>query len=132
MKKDIQIPIFKDVFVVAVHKWDEEHLNKDWWVYLVNNQDKALELTIVVSKGYGQGLQSSTMRHGFGTVAPKSVIKVESLQEEVLKLNNEFFLTFFQDAQLFEKKFVFESFQLTPSNLVDIPLLDQKAVPAQF
>lgn len=132
MKTDIQIPIAEDVHIVGVHQWDEKHLNKDWWVYLINNQEKTLEATIVVSKGYGQELKTSTMRHGFGTVAPKSSIKIELLQEEVLKLNNEFFLTFFQDDKLFEKKFVFESYQLNQANLIAIPLMDQKGVPAKF
>ncbi len=132
MKKDVQIPIAKDVHIVGLYQWDEKHLNKDWWVYLINNQEKALEATIVVSKGYGQGLKTSTMRHGFGIVAPKSIIKIELLQEEVLKLNNEFFLTFFQDNKLFEKKFVFESYQLNQANLIAVPLLDEKGVPAKF
>ena len=131
MKKDIQIPIAQDVYVAAVHQWDDKKLNKDWWVYLINNQDQELEATILVSKGYGEGLKTSTFRHGFGTVAPKSTTKVEMLQEEVFKLNNEFFLTFFQDGKLFEKKFVFESYQLAEINMVQVPLLDEKAVLAK-
>ncbi|EKF55140.1 hypothetical protein I215_08922 [Galbibacter marinus] len=131
MKKDIQIPIAEDVFVVAIHQWDEEKLNKDWWVYLINNQKQALEATILVSKGYGDGLKTSTIRHGFGTLEPKSATKVELLQEEVFKLSNEFFLTFFKDGKLFEKKFVFEPYQLSEENIADIPLVDEKGILAK-
>ncbi|HLV63885.1 hypothetical protein [Galbibacter sp.] len=131
MKKDIQIPIAEDVFVVAVHQWDEKKLNKDWWVYLINNQNQPLEATILVSKGYGEGLKTSTIRHGFGNVAAKSVTKVELLQEEVVKLSNEFFLTFFQEGILFEKKFVFQPYQLLEANTTEIPLLDEQGVLAR-
>ena len=131
MKKDIQIPIAQDVYIAAMHQWDEQKLNKDWWVYLVNDQNEALEATILVSKGYGEGLKTSTMRHGFGTLAPKSTTKVELLQDEVFKLNNEFFLTFFQGGKLFEKKFVFESYQLTEGNMTEIPLMEEKGVLAK-
>jgi len=131
VKKDIQIPIAEDVFVVAIHQWDEEKLNKDWWVYLINNQKQALEATILVSKGYGDGLKTSTIRHGFGTLEPKSATKVELLQEEVFKLSNEFFLTFFKDGKLFEKKFVFEPYQLSEENIADIPLVDEKGILAK-
>lgn len=131
MKKDIQIPIADKVYVAAIRQWDDQKLNKDWWVYLINDQNKELETTLLVSKGYGDGLKTSTMRHGFGTVAPKSVTKVEMLQEEVFKLNNEFFLTFYQEGKLFERKFVFESYQLTQTNMVKIPLMDDIGILAK-
>lgn len=131
MKKDIQIPIAEHVYVAAIEQWDQEKLNKDWWVYLINDQDQALEAVMLVSKGYGEGLKTSTMRHGFGTLAPKSTTKVELLQEEVFKLNNEFFLTYFQGGKLFERKFVFESYQLTLANTVEIPLMDENGVLAK-
>lgn len=131
MKKDIQIPIADKVYVAAIRQWDDQKLNKDWWVYLINDQNKKLETTLLVSKGYGDGLKTSTMRHGFGTVAPKSVTKVEMLQEEVFKLNNEFFLTFYQEGKLFERKFVFESYQLTQTNMVKIPLMDDIGILAK-
>lgn len=131
MKKDIQIPIAQNVYVAAVDQWDGEKLNKDWWVYLINDQNEALEAAILVSRGYGEGLQTSTMRHGFGTLAPKSITKVELLQEEVFKLNNEFFLTFFQGNKLFERKFVFERHQITEANTVEIPLMDENGVLAK-
>lgn len=131
MKKDIQIPIADKVYVGAIHQWDDQKLNKEWWVYLINAQNQELEATLLVSKGYGDGLKTSTMRHGFGTVAPNSATKVEMLQEEVFKLNNEFFLTFFQDGKLFERRFVFESYQLTQVNMVEIPLMDDKGILAK-
>lgn len=131
MKKDIQIPIAENLYIAAVEQWDEQKLNKDWWVYLINDQDQELEATILVSKGYGDGLTTSTFRHGFGRVAPKSVTKVELIQEEVFKLNNEFFITYFQEGKLFEKKFVFEPFQLSRANEIVIPLMDQQGVLAK-
>ncbi|MCX2680588.1 hypothetical protein OOZ15_11605 [Galbibacter sp. EGI 63066] len=131
MRKDIEIPIAEEVYVAAIYEWDEKHLSRSWNVYLINNRDENMEATIVVSKGYGDDIKTSTMRHGFGTIESKSFIKVELLQEEVLKLKNEFFLTFFADGKLFEKKFLFDEHQISEKNLVKTPVMDVEGVLAE-
>ncbi|MEJ4088510.1 hypothetical protein [Galbibacter orientalis] len=123
MKKDIEIPIAEEVYVAAVNEWDEKHLSKTWYVYLVNNRESAIEGTILVSKGYGEALKTTTMRHGLGDLEAKSFRKVELIQEEVFKLKNEFFLTFFADNKLYEKKFLFNEYQISESNEVAVPVL---------
>ena len=94
MKKDIEIPVAKDVHVAVIREWNEEFLSKDWNAYLINNRSDTIEMTIVVSKGFDGDKKTSTMRHGIGVLGPKSFKKIELLQEEVLALNNEFFVTF--------------------------------------
>lgn len=123
MKKDIEIPIAEEVYVAAVNEWDEKHLSKTWYVYLINNRESAIEGTILVSKGYGEALKTTTMRHGLGDLEAKSFRKVELIQEEVFKLKNEFFLTFFADNKLYEKKFLFNEYQISESNEVAVPVL---------
>ena len=131
MKRDIEIPIAKEVYIAAVNEWDEQHLNKTWYVYLINNREDDLNATIVVSKGYGNNLKTSVMRHGFGNIAAKTYRKIEILQEEVFKLNNEFFLTFFAEDKLFERRFVFTPYQISENNTVQIPLLNVEGVLAE-
>ncbi|WP_456867935.1 hypothetical protein [Galbibacter sp. BG1] len=123
MKKDIEIPIAEEVYVAAVNEWDEKHLSKTWYIYLINNRESAIEGTILVSKGYGEALKTTTMRHGLGDLEAKSFRKVELIQEEVFKLKNEFFLTFFADNKLYEKKFLFNEYQISESNEVAVPVL---------
>ncbi|WP_335966239.1 hypothetical protein [Galbibacter sp. PAP.153] len=130
MKKDIEIPVAENVYVAAVQEWDEKRLSRTWYAYLINNRETSLVATIVVSKGYGSDVITSTMRHGFGLMEAKSYRKIEILQEEVFKLKNEFFLTFFDDNKLYERKFVFEEYQISEVNKEVIPLITEEGVLA--
>ncbi|WP_255462820.1 hypothetical protein [Galbibacter sp. BG1] len=117
--------------IAAVNEWDEKHLTKTWYVYLINNCDTPIEGTIVVSKGYGDDLKTSTMRHGLGDFEAKSFRKVEILQEDVFKLTNEYFVTFFAENKLFERKFLFQPHQVSENNTSQVPLLQMEGVLAQ-
>ncbi|WP_430428940.1 hypothetical protein [Maribacter litoralis] len=130
MKKDIEIPVAKDVYVAMIREWNEEFLDKDWNAYIINDRKTPIEMTMVVSKGYDQDRKSSTMRHGIGDMEPKSFRKIEVVQEDVLGLNNEFFVTFYADNKLYEKRFVFEKNTVTENNLVNIQLIDKEGILA--
>ncbi|MEO9890887.1 hypothetical protein [Aurantibacter sp.] len=131
MKKDIEIPIIKEVYIAVVEEWNDEFLSKDWNAYLLNNREDAIEMVLIVSKGYDGDKKTSTMRHAIGTIAAKSFEKIELLQEDVLSLNNEFFVTFFAENKLFEKRFVIEQNSVNKNNLVPIPLIDKNGVFAK-
>jgi hypothetical protein len=71
------------------------------------------------------------MRHAIGVVNAKSFKKIEVVQEDVLTLNNEFFVTFYADNKLYEKRFVFEKNTVTENNLVKIQLIDKEGILAK-
>lgn len=75
--------------------------------------------------------KASTMRHGIGVVAAKSFEKIELLQEDVLNLENEFFVTFYADGKLFERRFLFEKNSVREDALIHIPLIDKEGVLAK-
>lgn len=126
MKKDIEIPIVKDVHIAIVHEWDDQMLNKNWNAYIINNRNTIIEMAIVVSKGYNETQKTATMRHAVGTLEAKSFKKFEPLQEEIFVLNNEFFLTFFADNKLYEKKFLFKKNTINQKNLTPVLLIGQE------
>lgn len=128
MKKDIEIPIAKEVFIVLVREWNEDFLDKDWNAYIINARTTPIEMAMVVSKGFDGDRKTSTMRHAIPLVAAKSFAKIEVVQEEVLALNNEFFVTFYADNKLYEKRFVFEKHSVHESNLVSIPIIEKEGV----
>lgn len=131
MKKDIEIPVAKDVHVAMIREWNKEFLDKDWNAYIINDRNTPIEMTMVVSKGYDKDRKSSTMRHGIGDMQPKSFRKIEVVQEDVLGLNNEFFVTFYADNKLYEKRFVFEKNTVTENNLVNIQLINKEGILAK-
>jgi hypothetical protein len=84
MRKDIEIPVVKDIYIVAIKEWDEAFLNQSWNVYLINNSPMEMEATIVVSRGSDGDRKTATLRHGLGTIPSKTTRKVEFIAEEVL------------------------------------------------
>ncbi|MHA7829752.1 MAG: hypothetical protein ACX93O_01540 [Flagellimonas sp.] len=131
MKKDIEIPVAKDVHIAIIREWNDEFLSKDWNAYLINNRTDTIEMTIVVSKGFDQDKKTSTMRHGIGALEPKSFKKIEWIQEDVLVLNNEFFVTFFAENKLFEKRFLFPKHTISEDHLSTVPILEKEGVLAK-
>ena len=131
MKKDIEIPVVKDVYLAIIHEWNEEFLSKDWNVYIINDKEVQLDMVMVVSKGFDGDRKTSTMRHGIGVVASKSFEKIEVVQEEVLALNNEFFVTFYAEDKLYEKRFLFEKGTVAENKLTSIAIIEKEGVLAK-
>ncbi len=130
MKKDIEIPIAKDVYVAIVHEWNEEFLSKEWNAYIINNRTSKIDMVLIVSKGYDGDRKTSTMRHGIGEVKEKSFEKIEMLQEALFALNNEFFVTYYADNKLFEYRFLFKKNTISQNALSEIPIIEKEGVLA--
>ena len=90
MKKDIEIPVVKDVFMAVVKEFNEEFRCDDWNAYIINNKETSIEMVLIVSKGYDEDklLETAVLRHKLDKLPAKSFAKVELLQNEVLKLTN--------------------------------------------
>ena len=131
MKKDIEIPIAKDVYVAIVHEWNKEFLSKDWNAYIINNRDTPVEMVLIVSKGFDGETKTSTLRYAFGKIEGKAFEKIEMVQEEVLRLTNEFFVTYYADDKLYEKRFLFEKDTVNHRYVLAIPLLEMDGVLAK-
>lgn len=130
MRKDIEIPKVKDVYIAAVKEWDAEFLSQSWIAYLINDSDKSLEITMVVSRGKNKNQKTATLRHAFGAISPKSFKKIELLMEEVFSFTNEFLVTYFIEKTLYEKTFVFSPNTISEKNQQEIPLIDVQGVLA--
>ncbi len=131
MKKDIEIPIAKDVYVAAIHEWNDEFLSKDWNTYVINNRTTKIDMVLIVSKGFDGDIKTSIMRHAIGVVAAKSFEKIELLQEDVLALTNEFFVTYYADNKIYEKRFIFEKNSISENTATTIPLIEKEGVLAK-
>jgi len=132
MKKDIQMPEVSDVYVAIVKEFNDEG-GEDWNAYLVNNKNEPIENAFVSSTGYltdvkGKELKSSTLRHYYKVVSAKSAQKIEIVVEEVIKLNNEYFVSFYHRGQLLDKRFVFLSETINDKNLSTVPVMQKKGV----
>ncbi len=131
MKKDIDIPEVKDVHVAAVKEMIEGQ--ETWNVFIVNNKPEMIDAVMVTSKGYlenkiGQETKTSVMRHMIGGVPAKTAAKIEPITPEVFHMNNEYWVTFFFENKLYEKKYIFGSHVITPELEEDVPVMNRKGV----
>ena len=128
MKKDIEIPIVEGVYIAVIKEWDEEFLAQHWNSYIINDRDTAIEMVLVVTKGYDGDRKTSLLRHGIGTMEAKSSAKIEMLQEELLGMNNEFVVTFFAESKMYDKKYVFRKHTINENAFQNIPVMDELGV----
>jgi len=127
MKSDITIPKVENVFLAAVQEWSDDFMENICNVYLVNDSDFDLDSVMVVSKAFGtidgEMKKTSLLRHAFMQVPAVSVVKIEMVEKSVLRLNNEFMVTYFIGSTLYDKKFIFKAQSITPDYVEEVPIL---------
>lgn len=128
MKKDIEFPQVENVYVTIVEDKSEEQ----WKVFLLNRNDKKLDTVMVTSKGYGEkgGEQQKTsiLRHMIPHIEPGDYALIEPIHEQVFHLNNEYWVSFFIDGQLYDKKYIFVPETIIHDNLSFIEELGLEGV----
>lgn len=131
MKKNINIPKVKGVYVAAVREKNEEFRSMEWNAYIINDKTTPLEMVLIVARGYDDKDTTSTMRHSIKVLPAKSFAKIEYLQDEVLRLNNEFLVSFFENNRMYEKKFTFRKNTIKETKVGELPVIPQKGVLAE-
>lgn len=132
MIKDINHPIIKNVAVAVVKEKNE--LNTTIWnVYIINQQVDTIKNVLVSSKGYitdlkGKESKTSVLRHYLGDIKPKEYKLIEPVIEEVFALHNEYWVSFYLNQELFDKKYIFLAETIKEENLINIPLINKLGV----
>lgn len=133
MREELLGPKVEDVaFVIAkeINELNEAMYN----VYLLNLRDDIMEGIIVTSTGYGENLETgekirtSILRHSLEILLPEEVAKIEPIMEEVFHLANEYWISFWVNEVMYDKKFVFLPDSISDENMVYIKQLDKKGV----
>lgn len=128
MKKDIQIPEVKDVYVAVVKQYNNEHNTEDWYAYIINNKDVDLEMVIIVSNGFSDKKETATFRKRIDVLPKKSYAKIELLQEDLFALTNQFKVSFFEGNIMFDKTYTFRKNTINKKAFQNIPLMDVRGV----
>ena len=82
----------------------------------------------MVTKGYSENKETSTMRYKIDKLPAKSYAKIELIQDDVLQLNNAFKVSFFEGNTMFDKTYVLRKNTINLKALQTIPLIDKKGV----
>ncbi len=131
MKKDIKIPEVSGVKIAAVLEYNDIYKTDDWNIYIINEKEIDLEMVVIVSKGYDEIDQTSVMRKKVDILPANSFAKVELIQPELFKLNNQFQVSFFTENTLFDKTFLFSKNSIKEGNLRMISSINKKGVLAK-
>lgn len=126
MKKDIDFSPVKNVHIV-IAKTEE-----GWKVFIINRNKEKLENVMITSRGYGLNMKenqkTSTLRHMIPYLDPGMFALVEPIDESVLHLNNEYWVSYFMDGQVYDKKFIFVPDSIIEDNLIHIEELEMMGI----
>jgi len=130
LKKDLNIPKVEGVGIAIA----EEEIKGDTVLraYLVNFNKFELKNVLISTKGYGLVNEvkktTSKFSHFLGDINPMDAQAFETISDEVIGLNNEFFLTYYIDGQIYDKKYIFLPESISKSNFIEISVLNKKGV----
>lgn len=131
MKKDLPENVVKDIGVAVVLE-EESYDSRIWKVYLLNLKEVAITNVMISSKGYGvlngEEVKTSIFRHFIETIKPRHYAAIELIDEKLFAINNEFWLSYYIDGSIFDKKFIFLTESITESNFIRIPLINKPGV----
>ena len=128
MKKDIQIPEVSGVEIAVVYEYNDIYKTDDWNVYIINQKDIDLEMVVIVSKGYNEQKETSIMRKKIDVLTANSFAKVEWMQPDLFKLNNQFQVTFFAENTLYDKTFTFPKNTIKEGAIRMLPFLNKRGI----
>lgn len=131
MKKDLPENIVEDIGVAVVLE-NETPESRVWNVYLINKKQEAITNVLVSSKGYdftdGKDIKTSLLRHFIGDVKASSFVKIEPIDEALFGLTNEYWLSYYINGTIYDKKFIFLPESIVDSNFVKVPILNKPGV----
>lgn len=131
MLKDIIEPAFDGVGVAVIHEEGEEN-EMVWNVYLINFNNALIDGVLISSKGYGsinnEEVKTSVLRHMLHEIDALDYGKIEPLHEDLFTLNNEYWVSFYLDGKIYDRKFVFVENTIDKNRLAHINVIDKKGI----
>ena len=127
MKTNIDFSPVVDVTVTIVKNEDES-----WQVFLLNKSDHKINTILVTSKGYGhknnKDQKTSLLRHSIPYLEPGMHALVEPIDPSVFHLTNEYWVSYFINDQILDKKFIFAPDTIIEKNLTFISEINAQGV----
>ena len=124
MKKDIKFHEVQHVAIAITRSLSVEG-GKEYHAYIINYNDFPIDNVLISTRGYGlvdgEEKKTSTLRHMIERVDGCDFKLVEPVNPDLFQLTNEFWVSFYIDGQIRDKKYIFvpdsireEHFQLVP------------------
>ena len=127
--EDVAVAVVREEEITPVEGLSEE---AEWNVYIINLKDRPLSNILITSNGYGdvggERLTTSTLRHYLEALPAQSYARIEPIMTDVFGLNNEYWVSFYQNKDIYDKKYIFLAESITEENLINIPLINKRGV----
>lgn len=131
MLKDIKIEEVENIAIAAV-PIVSENLYTEWQVHLINLKNTPITGVIVSSQGYGyrngEEVKTSQLRHFIDTVEPQCHILIEPMIDDVVTLNNEYWVSFYEGEKIYDKKYLFVQESIRSEFLTHVPVINKKGI----
>lgn len=131
MKKDLPENIVEDISIAVVLE-NATPSDKVWNVYLINEKKLPLINVIVSSKGYGEKdgveVKTTVLRHFLGDIEANTSRKIEAIDPQVFGLTNEYWLSYYIDRTIYDKKYIFLPESIVDENLIKVPLVNKAGI----
>ncbi len=131
MKKDLPENIVEGVAIAVVLE-DENIEARSWKVYVLNLRESQIQNVFISSKGYGtlngEQVKTSVFRHFIGNLDSQKFAAIELIDEKLFAINNEFWLSYYINGEIFDKKYIFLTESVSESNFIRIPYINKPGV----
>ena len=131
MRKDIDIPEVKNVYIAAVSDFNEDYNTQDWNAYIINDSNEPIETVLIVAQGYNDEVMTAPMRHLVKMVPAKGYARIEFLENSVLGLDNFFTVTYFKGNVMYDKRFELPANSVMEENEIELPVMKKGGVLAR-
>ncbi len=131
MKKDIKTEKVEHVSI-AIAKSTGLTGGVEWQVYLVNYNDFPIETVLISSQGYGEVngemKKTSVLRYMLEKVGGCEFEAIEPIDPALFALTNEFWVSYYLDGKMRDKKFIFLPDSIREEHLQLIPWINKEGV----
>ncbi len=131
MRKDIKIPVVKDVYIAAVKELHEDYKTEDWNAYIINDGGEPLEMVLLTIQGYNEKEMTTHTRHTIKLLPAKGFAKIEFMEERIFRLDNFYSVTYFLNNKMYDKRFEFPAHSIKEENRVEVPVMSKQGVLAK-
>lgn len=133
MREELKGPKVEGVAIAVVQETSDPG-NEEYAVYILNFREDILEGVLITSTGYGvnantgEKIKTSTLRHTMEVLLPNEVAKIEPIMPELFGLSNEYWVSFWINEVMYDRKYTFPAESITLQNLKHLEHFNKKGV----
>jgi hypothetical protein len=133
MREELLGPKVENVGLAILEDLGEDNI-PIYNAYIFSERDDIMEGIIITSTGYGENaatgerVKTSTLRHCLEILLPGEAAKIEPIVEEVFGLTNEYWVSFWVNDVMYDKKYIFLAETIQPKNMRMLNNLNKKGL----